>query len=110
MRSVFYRMLERNVISWNAILGAYEQNGLGKEIFRLFEQMQGEAIAPVKVTFVTILSACAGHSVLAASAGMTALNKGQQIHPRVMQSGWYSDLDVVNGLINMYGRLCRTWV
>ena len=44
-RSVFDSMEERDVISWNAMIGGYAQNGNGKEAFELFKQMEQGNIA-----------------------------------------------------------------
>ena len=57
-RSVFDSMEVRDVISWNAMIGGYAQNGNGKEALELFKQMEQEGIQPNNVTFVVILNAC----------------------------------------------------
>ncbi len=56
--SVFNKMPSRNVVSWNAILGACAMHGHGKEALKHFEQMCEEGIQPDDVTFVCLLSAC----------------------------------------------------
>ncbi|XP_057853461.2 pentatricopeptide repeat-containing protein At2g13600 [Cryptomeria japonica] len=55
---VFQEMPERNVISWNAMIGGYALNGNGKEALQLFERMVLEAAKPNDSTFVSVLSAC----------------------------------------------------
>eukprot|EP01018_Ginkgo_biloba_P000474 Gb_25130 [translate_table: standard] len=55
---VFKNMIERNVISWNAIIRGYAQHGYGKEALQLFEQMQRAGVKPNHITFVGVLSAC----------------------------------------------------
>ncbi|KAJ7278093.1 hypothetical protein O6H91_06G050200 [Diphasiastrum complanatum] len=62
-RELFNNMSERNVVSWNAMIAGYAQNGLGKEALALYEQMKQEGVQPNNVTFVCVLSACA-HSRL----------------------------------------------
>eukprot|EP01018_Ginkgo_biloba_P009793 Gb_07725 [translate_table: standard] len=57
-RRVFNKMLERNVVSWNAMMVGYAMHGCGKEALQLFEQMQHSGIKPDHVSFVGILSAC----------------------------------------------------
>ncbi|KAJ7536574.1 hypothetical protein O6H91_12G075100 [Diphasiastrum complanatum] len=55
---VFNNMHERDVVSWNAMIAGYAQQGLGKEALTLWEQMLREGIKPDEVTYVSILSAC----------------------------------------------------
>ncbi|KAJ7515252.1 hypothetical protein O6H91_22G007900 [Diphasiastrum complanatum] len=62
-RELFDNMSEQNVVSWNAMIAGYAQNGLGKEALALFEQMQREGTKPNEVTYISVLSACA-HSGL----------------------------------------------
>ncbi|XP_057817701.2 pentatricopeptide repeat-containing protein At3g24000, mitochondrial [Cryptomeria japonica] len=57
-QTVFKRISVRDVVSWNAIISAYAQHGRGKEVFELFEQMQGSGIKPDDITMVCILAAC----------------------------------------------------
>lgn len=56
--SMFSRTPHENVISWNAIIGVFAQNGHGKEALNLFYQMQLECIEPDYATFISILTAC----------------------------------------------------
>ncbi|KAJ7536563.1 hypothetical protein O6H91_12G073900 [Diphasiastrum complanatum] len=60
---VFNNMQKRDVVSWNAMIAGYAQQGLGKEAFTLLKQMQREGIKPDEVTYLSVLSACS-HSGL----------------------------------------------
>ncbi|KAJ7534651.1 hypothetical protein O6H91_13G104200 [Diphasiastrum complanatum] len=62
-RQVFNNMHERDVVSWNAMIAGYAQQGLGKEALTLLKQMQKEGRKPDVVTYVSVLSACS-HSGL----------------------------------------------
>jgi len=56
---VFDAMVERDTISWNAIISAYAQHGQGKEAVSCFEAMQTTSgIKPDQATFTSVLSAC----------------------------------------------------
>lgn len=55
---VFDGMLQRDIVSWNAIIAAYAQNGDGLEAIRYFKMMQKSGIIPDNVTFTSVLSAC----------------------------------------------------
>ncbi|KAH7404453.1 hypothetical protein KP509_15G026300 [Ceratopteris richardii] len=51
-------MLDRNTVSWNAMLSVYAQNGLGYMALELFRQMNCKREEVNGVTLVCILSAC----------------------------------------------------
>ena len=91
-----------NVVTWNAMIGAYEQNGLDHEVFSSFHQMQMRAIAPDRVTFIIVLSSCTKHSLK--NGIFNSIGLGRNIHARVMQFEWSKELDVINSLINMYAK------
>eukprot|EP00249_Psilotum_nudum_P027279 c34775_g1_i1 orf=2-478(+) len=63
-RCMFDRMCERDVVSWNAMLAGYAQYGNSEEVLRLFQQMQWESMKPDRVTFISILKACASLTAL----------------------------------------------
>lgn len=54
----FDQMLERNLVSWNAMLAVYAQNRQGNNALQLFQRMQHEGITPDIITFISIISAC----------------------------------------------------
>ncbi|XP_077214295.1 pentatricopeptide repeat (PPR) superfamily protein [Tasmannia lanceolata] len=49
---------ERNVVSWNALICGYAQNGQGKEALGLYEKMVGSGLRPNGVTLLCVLFAC----------------------------------------------------
>ena len=56
---VFDAMVERDTITWNAIISAYAQHGRGEEAVCCFEAMQtSPGIKPDQATFTSVLSAC----------------------------------------------------
>ncbi|KAJ7300180.1 hypothetical protein O6H91_Y053900 [Diphasiastrum complanatum] len=94
-REVFNNMNERNVVSWNAMIGGFAQHGLGKEAFVLYEQMKQEAVEINDVTFVILLKAC---------ASMASLEQGKQLHSDIIKSGFRSNVIVGNALVDMYAK------
>lgn len=55
---MFIDMLDRDIISWNAIIAVCAQNGQVKDAILLFIQMGRQGISPNSITFINILSAC----------------------------------------------------
>ncbi|KAK3419284.1 hypothetical protein EUGRSUZ_J01312 [Eucalyptus grandis] len=55
---VFKNMLERNKVSWNAIIVGYAQNGYGIEALEIFRKMLVSGERPDRVTMIGVLCAC----------------------------------------------------
>ncbi|CAL0329444.1 unnamed protein product [Lupinus luteus] len=55
-RWIFNQMPERDVISWNSIIYAHRKH---RKALAYFEQMEEAGMEPDKITFVSLLSACA---------------------------------------------------
>eukprot|EP00250_Pteridium_aquilinum_P002470 c12690_g3_i1 orf=181-2184(+) len=51
-------MLQRDTVSWNAILSAYVEHGQGEKVLQAYEQMLKEGVYPDHLTFVCALQAC----------------------------------------------------
>jgi len=94
-RHVFEKSRVRNVISWTAIIGGYADLGLFDEAFDVFRQMQQEGLQPDKITYMSILNACASPA---------ALERGKQIHAEITKAGLHLDVRLTNALISMYTR------
>lgn len=93
-----------DVVAWNAMIAVHANLSLQKDTLQFFHQMQSEAVMPDKVTFISIVSACARQA---------ALVEGKRMHSRVVVSGDISDNIVRTSLINMYGkagRLADAWL
>ncbi|KAK4853506.1 hypothetical protein QYF36_010262 [Acer negundo] len=64
---LFKRMDANNIALWNAMLVGLAQHGNGEEALKLFKVMKTHGIAPDRVTFIGVLSACS-HSGLVSEA------------------------------------------
>ncbi|CAL0331832.1 unnamed protein product [Lupinus luteus] len=62
-RDIFSVMPEKNVVSWNVIIGALALHGFGEDAMEMFEKMQKSGLCPDEITFTGLLSACS-HSGL----------------------------------------------
>ncbi|KAE8686540.1 putative Pentatricopeptide repeat (PPR) superfamily protein [Hibiscus syriacus] len=56
--NVFNRMPHRNLVSWNTIIVAFGNHGIGSRAVEHFEQLRANGLEPDCVTFVGLLMAC----------------------------------------------------
>ncbi|TKY73002.1 Pentatricopeptide repeat-containing protein [Spatholobus suberectus] len=61
---LFLRMEVRNLITWNAMIGGFAQNGRGWEGVELFEEMVREGVRPDGISFVNVLFACSHNGLV----------------------------------------------
>lgn len=90
---VFGRMKERNLFSWNVLVGGYAKAGFFDEALNLYHRMLWDGMRPDIYTFPCVLRTC---------GGMPDIVRGREIHVHVVRFGFESDVDVVNSLITMY--------
>lgn len=95
-RKTFEKMRKRDLVAWTTMMAAYAQHGQGREAFLLFHQMLNKGVSPDKVTFVSMLHACASQISLA---------EGKLIHACIRDTGFLSDVIVGTALVNMYGKV-----
>ncbi|KAH7296230.1 hypothetical protein KP509_26G014700 [Ceratopteris richardii] len=93
---VFDNFLTRDVIAWTALIAGYTQHGYANEALNCYELMQSEGCSPNAFTYSCILKAC---------GSLGALDRGQQIHAKVLQEGLLSgDHVITNSLVDMYAK------
>ncbi|XP_043705591.1 pentatricopeptide repeat-containing protein At3g49740 [Telopea speciosissima] len=94
---VFSRMMQRDIVSWNAMICAYAQHGEGKEAIRCFKVLQNlDDVKPDEATFTAVLSACS-------HAGL--VNEGCQIFfTMVDEYGIIPGVDHCSCIIDLLGR------
>lgn len=94
-RSVFQDMDQPHLEAWNALIGGCAQLGQAEEAFELFNAMKHRRLEPGKVTFLSVLKAC---------AALTALDQGSTIHTLIKRHGLESDLFVASNLVDMHSK------
>ncbi|XP_057816350.2 pentatricopeptide repeat-containing protein At1g11290, chloroplastic-like isoform X2 [Cryptomeria japonica] len=94
-RELFDKIPQRNVVSWNAMITGYVQNGFVEKALETFKQMQLMGLKPDYVTFATIVSAC---------AQIGALEMGRAIHQIIIESGFLAEVVVASALVDMYAK------
>lgn len=97
--NVFDKMSCHNVISWNTMIAAFGNHGLGDRALEIFEQMKAAGIRPDSITFVGLLIAC-NHSGL--------VDKGQFYFSSMEEEyGIAPSVEHFSCLIDMLGRAGR---
>ncbi|KAF8403263.1 hypothetical protein HHK36_011364 [Tetracentron sinense] len=94
-RSLFDQMVVRSLVSWNAMIAAYEQNDACGDAIKLFRRMKTEKVEFDYITLVSVVSAC---------ASLGALNTGRWIHELVTSKGLETNVPITNALIDMYAK------
>ncbi|KAJ4950151.1 hypothetical protein NE237_026983 [Protea cynaroides] len=94
-RKAFDILLEKNLVSYNTIIDGYAKNMNSEEAFELFHQSEMMESGVSAFTFASLLSG-------AASIG--SMDKGEQLHARLLKAGFESNQCIGNALISMYSR------
>lgn len=94
-RKAFEILFEKNLISYNILVDAYAKNLNSDEAFDIFNQIENSEMGVDAFTYASLLSG-------AASVG--AVGKGEQIHARLLKSGFESNQLIRNALISMYSK------
>ena len=93
---VFEELECREVVSWNALISGYAQNGMCLESLRTFLSAVMEC-EPNPYTFGSVLNAIG-------SGEDISLKHGQRCHSHLFKVGFYTDPIVFNALLDMYAK------
>ncbi|WCJ29687.1 Tetratricopeptide repeat (TPR)-like superfamily protein [Euphorbia peplus] len=94
-RKLFDEIPVKDVVSWNAMIAGYTRFGRVEDALEVFEEMGRAGIKPNISTMLSVLSAC-GQS--------GSVEVGNWVHSWVDEHGLGSNLRLLNGLIDMYGK------
>ncbi|XP_024538379.1 pentatricopeptide repeat-containing protein At3g53360, mitochondrial [Selaginella moellendorffii] len=87
-RKIFDAIADKNVFSWNIMIGAYVNNGLDDHALDLYKRMA--PALPSAVTFVSVLEAC------------SSLVDVNSLHGRIKELGLETNPVVATALINAF--------
>ncbi|XP_072994393.1 pentatricopeptide repeat-containing protein At1g15510, chloroplastic [Typha latifolia] len=93
--SVFGKMMERDVFSWNVMVGGYGKAGFLDEALDLYQRMVWAGIRPDVYTFPCVLRSC---------GGIPDMRRGREVHTHVIRFYFGLEIDVLNALITMYAK------
>ncbi|XP_002988301.2 pentatricopeptide repeat-containing protein At4g02750 [Selaginella moellendorffii] len=90
----------RDVISWNALLAAFSQNGHARQALGIFAGMDLEGIHPDGISFVSALDAC---------TILTALREGKLLHEELLLASQsvFVEASLATALVNFYAKCGR---
>ncbi|OVA12164.1 Pentatricopeptide repeat [Macleaya cordata] len=92
----FERLVERNEVSWNALICGYVQELKVDEALELYHEMKFEEnVKPDRFTFTTLLNLCAIQG---------SLDQGKQIHAHLIRIVGTDHLIVETELVHMYAK------
>ncbi|EFJ32318.1 hypothetical protein SELMODRAFT_86162 [Selaginella moellendorffii] len=125
-RSVFNKMDRNDLLSWNALIAGYAEQGDSHEALQVFRWMACEdVVSCTAMISAYVLHACHREalelyfrlepegmksdrvtylSVLEACSSLTALEQGRAVHASIVSRGLDSDTGLKNSLINLYGK------
>ncbi|GAV63076.1 PPR domain-containing protein/PPR_2 domain-containing protein/PPR_3 domain-containing protein [Cephalotus follicularis] len=94
-RRIFNGMIKKDMVTWNAMITGFAQNGMSDEAIMLFHGMREAGIDPDKITLIGVLSSC---------ASIGALDLGKWVHTYASQRGLQHNIFVASALIDMYAK------
>ncbi|XP_057868728.2 pentatricopeptide repeat-containing protein At3g12770 [Cryptomeria japonica] len=95
---LFYKMCNRDVVSWSAMIARHAQNGHARESLLFFNRMHLMGLKPDSITMASVLPAC---------AQLGDVQYGVKIHASIVRNGLELDITVGNALIDMYAKCGR---
>ncbi|XP_072959213.1 pentatricopeptide repeat-containing protein At1g18485 [Typha angustifolia] len=94
-RLVFDAMEEKDMVSWNAMIAGYSQNGLSEEALSLFRQMQLNGCKPSMIATTSALMSC---------TQLSAVRLGKETHCFALKASCSEDAFVGSSIIDMYAK------
>nr|GMC93955.1 pentatricopeptide repeat-containing protein At3g24000, mitochondrial [Ipomoea batatas] len=92
---VFFKMPEKELVTWNALIGGYADNNETINVVRTFKLMRESGEPANYITIINALGSC--------SSLFDLLNTGMPLHGYIIVNGFEKDEYVRNSLIAMYG-------
>ncbi|MED6200800.1 hypothetical protein PIB30_088790 [Stylosanthes scabra] len=94
--SVFDSIPNKNLVSWNSIIGGYARHGLATQALEQFDRMERVGVTPDEVTFVNVLSACV-------HAGL--VEEGEKhFATMIAKYGIQAEIEHYSCMVDLYGR------
>ncbi|XP_011627174.1 putative pentatricopeptide repeat-containing protein At3g15130 [Amborella trichopoda] len=91
----FNKMSEKNLISWNSMIGGFSHLGHWKNSLFLFRKMHSQGEKPDEFTFASVLKSC---------TSLCALKEGKQIHGHLIANGFSKRTILSSALADLYAK------
>ncbi|KAL9365992.1 hypothetical protein Peur_037191 [Populus x canadensis] len=96
-QKVFGQMVVRDIVSWNSIIAAYEQNNNPVTAHLFFHKMQEARVQPDLLTLVSLASIV---------AQLNDHRNSRSVHGFVMRKGWFMEYIIIgNAVVDMYAKI-----
>ncbi|KAK3028073.1 hypothetical protein RJ639_039364 [Escallonia herrerae] len=92
---LFYRLGEKSLFSWAAIIGMYCRNGFNQEALLGFLELQENGFRADNFVIPNVLKAC---------AALSLIEFGKGVHGYVVKMGFGECVFVASSLVGMYGK------
>ncbi|KAI3960984.1 hypothetical protein MKW92_015990 [Papaver armeniacum] len=115
--TLFSRLPQVDVITWNALINGYAQFGDGNRAMEMFHQLRAAGlflssislipIFPSIPQFGSLFSLTLAHNIFLTSRSLSRLGNHEQgtcIHGQILKFGFEADMHVKNALIDMYAK------
>jgi pentatricopeptide repeat protein len=95
-RQLFDEMPVKDLITWNAMISGYAQNGHARRVLEIYREMKKmNGVNPDPVTLLGVLCSC---------ANLGAQGIGREVEREIDRFGFRSNSFLTNALVNMYAR------
>ncbi|XP_010248558.1 PREDICTED: pentatricopeptide repeat-containing protein At2g13600-like [Nelumbo nucifera] len=94
-KELFEQIPKRNIVSWNTIVAGYVQNEHCEHVLEVFNEMLLSGEIPNQSTFSSVLRAC---------ASLASIEKGRNLHGKIIKLGIQQDVFVGTALTDMYAK------
>nr|KYP48623.1 Pentatricopeptide repeat-containing protein At3g63370 family [Cajanus cajan] len=97
-RRAFEIIKSKDIVSWTSMITCCVHNGLPVEALELFCCLKQTNIQPDSIALISALSA---------TASLSSLKKGKEIHGYLLRKGFFLEGPIASSLVDMYAR-CGT--
>ncbi|KAH7573880.1 hypothetical protein JRO89_XS03G0219900 [Xanthoceras sorbifolium] len=94
-RCLFDQMPKKNLVTWSIMIGGYAKNGQPRNALELYKWFKEQEIKPDETFILGIISACSQLGIL---------DTAESIIHDFVEPSLFSNLQVVNSLIDMYAK------
>ncbi|KAJ7971579.1 Pentatricopeptide repeat [Quillaja saponaria] len=94
-QQLFEKMLNKDLVTWTVMIGAFAECNNAYESWVLFDQMREQGVVPDKVAIVTVVNA---------SAKLGAMHRARLIHDYICRNKFSLDVILGTAMIDMYAK------